>query len=308
MTGHTLPRMGRQARAGALREVAGLRPSAAAFPLSAGVVLGVGVGGFFDGIVFHQILQWHHMLSSAGYPPDSVSNLQVNTLADGLFHASTYLFVLWGLARLWRAARQPHFRWSSGLLLASMLMGFGLFNLVEGLLNHHILGLHHVNETAPRAHWIYWDIGFFLWGLAMLAGGWWLLRRAQARQFSENTAPGMLASAGSGPDPGPEAAPSSRQDVNLASESVAGEEDPGASLDMAVRGGAPGAGSGRSGAAGAVSPTPAPLNPGDEAAPGTPGTGENLCRECGGSGHLAGGATCPACGGTGKVTVGVGGA
>ena len=52
----------------------------------------------------------------------------------------------------------------------------------------------------------------------------------------------------------------------------------------------------------------APARPGDEAAPGTPGTGEGLCRQCGGSGKTDDGKTCPACDGTGKVTVGIGGA
>jgi len=45
------------------------------FPAAAGVVFGLGLGGFFDGIVLHQILQWHHRVSNAGYPPDSVHNL-----------------------------------------------------------------------------------------------------------------------------------------------------------------------------------------------------------------------------------------
>jgi len=49
------------------------------------------------------------------------------------------------------------------------------------------------------------------------------------------------------------------------------------------------------------------MNPGDEAAPGTPGSGENLCPECGGSGTLGSGKVCPACEGTGRVTEGVGG-
>lgn len=49
-------------------------------------------------------------------------------------------------------------------------------------------------------------------------------------------------------------------------------------------------------------------HPGDEAAPGSPGTGEGLCRECGGTGRTAEGAKCPACDGSGKVTVGIGGA
>ena len=48
--------------------------------------------------------------------------------------------------------------------------------------------------------------------------------------------------------------------------------------------------------------------PGDEAPAGTPGTGEALCRKCGGSGRADGGAPCPECGGTGKVNVGIGGA
>jgi hypothetical protein len=33
------------------------------FPTEAGVFLGLGLGGFFDGIVLHQVLQWHHMVS-----------------------------------------------------------------------------------------------------------------------------------------------------------------------------------------------------------------------------------------------------
>lgn len=148
----------------------------AGFPIAAGIFLGLGLGGFFDGIILHQILQWHHMASSAGYPPDSVANLQFNVFLDGLFHATTYLFVAVGLAILWRAARRPHGRWSGKMLVGTLLMGFGIFNLVEGVVNHHILGLHHVNETVPREQWIYWDVGFLAWGAAMLAGGWLLLR------------------------------------------------------------------------------------------------------------------------------------
>lgn len=48
------------------------------------------------------------------------------------------------------------------------------------------------------------------------------------------------------------------------------------------------------------------LNPGDEAAPGTPGTGEDVCRECNGTGRVGAG-ECPNCGGSGKVVEGVGG-
>ena len=50
--------------------------------------MGIGLGGFVDGIVLHQILQWHHMLTDTGdYPPTTIAGLEANTLADGLFHA-----------------------------------------------------------------------------------------------------------------------------------------------------------------------------------------------------------------------------
>ena len=150
------------------------------FPTSAGILLGLGLGGFFDGIVLHQILQWHHMLTSARYPPDSMRHIEINTFWDGLFHAATYVFVVLGLILLWRTARRVHLRWSGKLLGGSILMGFGTFNLVEGAINHHVLGIHHVNETVAAEQWIYWDLGFLAWGAAMLAVGWLLLRRGQA--------------------------------------------------------------------------------------------------------------------------------
>jgi uncharacterized membrane protein len=150
------------------------------FPLSAGLLLGLGLGGFFDGIVLHQLLQWHHLVTSAGYPPDSVENLKLNTFWDGVFHSATYVLVLLGLAVLWRASRRQPLAWSGRRLIGSMLMGFGIFNLVEGVIDHQILGLHHVNETVPREQWILWDLAFLLWGAAMLVGGF-ALWRAGAR-------------------------------------------------------------------------------------------------------------------------------
>jgi uncharacterized membrane protein len=146
-----------------------------AFPLSAGILFGLGLGGFFDGIVLHQILQWHHMLSS-WYPIDSIPNLELNTRWDGIFHSATYVFVVLGLFILWRAAHRGHLSWSNKLLAGSLLMGWGLFNSVEGVIDHQILGVHHVNETMPRDQWVFWDSGFLLWGLAMLIVGWLLVR------------------------------------------------------------------------------------------------------------------------------------
>jgi len=55
------------------------------FPISAGIFFGLGLGGFFDGIILHQVLQWHHMLTSDGYPLTSMQNLEVNTFGTGCF-------------------------------------------------------------------------------------------------------------------------------------------------------------------------------------------------------------------------------
>ncbi len=148
-----------------------------------GILLGIGLGGFFDGIVLHQILQWHHMLTSHGdYPATTVAGLEVNTLWDGLFHATTYVAVAVGLALLWRASRLPHPTWSTRLLPGFLLMGWETFNLVEGTVDHHILTIHHVNETVPRDQWKWWDLGFLLWGAAMLIGGWRLARAGAEEQ------------------------------------------------------------------------------------------------------------------------------
>ena len=111
-------------------------PTSRHFPISAGIFFGLGLGGFFDGIVLHQVLQWHHMLSS-WFPVNTIENLELNTRWDGIFHSTTYLFVLIGLFLLWRTAHRKHLYWSSKLLIGTMLLGFGIFNTVEGPPDRH---------------------------------------------------------------------------------------------------------------------------------------------------------------------------
>jgi uncharacterized membrane protein len=155
------------------------------FPLSAGILFGLGLGGFFDGIVLHQVMRWHHMLSS-WYPVNSLANYELNTLWDGIFHSTTYLFVVAGLFILWRTAQRRHLYWSSKLLAGTMLIGFGAFNVVEGMIDHHVLGIHHVNELVDTAYRFYFDAGFILWGAVMLIVGWILLRKGQRESEPEN--------------------------------------------------------------------------------------------------------------------------
>ncbi len=145
-----------------------------------GIVLGVGLGGFVDGILLHQILQWHHLISSTGQSPGTVHGLEMNTLWDGLFHTFTWLAVLTGLGLLYsRVTESRGAVWASRKLWGWMLFGWGAFNLVEGIIDHHILGIHHV-RSGPNQLW--WDLGFLLLGVLLMAGGWLLQRSAPIRQ------------------------------------------------------------------------------------------------------------------------------
>jgi uncharacterized membrane protein len=78
------------------------------------------------------------------------------------------MFVTIGLFLLWRAVSTGHramWRTLSGLLLA----GWGIFNLVEGIVDHHVLTIHHVRDDVADPLW--WDLGFLALGALLLAGG-----------------------------------------------------------------------------------------------------------------------------------------
>jgi uncharacterized membrane protein len=150
-------------------------------PRAPGILLGIGLGGFVYGIVLHQILQWHHMLTSTeGNPPTTVAGLEANTLADGLFHAATWVCVAAGSWALWRAWHDgrlaPPWRVHLGLMLA----GWGAFNLVEGLVDHQLLGIHHVRDDLGGP--LGWDLGFLAFGALLVAAGLALTRTAPRPQ------------------------------------------------------------------------------------------------------------------------------
>jgi uncharacterized membrane protein len=101
---------------------------------------------------------------------------------DGVFHAVTYVAVVAGLVLTWRTPRLPSKPWSARLLIGLLLIGWGGFNLVEGTINHHLLTMHHVNETVARNHWKWWDIRFLLRGAVMFARGWRLVQSGEVAQ------------------------------------------------------------------------------------------------------------------------------
>lgn len=156
----------------------GERPSTAA-----GLMYGIGLGGFVDGIVLHQVFQWHHMVSATGeHPMTTVAGLEVNTLADGFFHLFSWLVVVGAsivtLAQ-WRQGRLPP---SWRFHLGGVVAGWGAFNVVEGLVDHQLLGVHHVRDDLGGP--LSWDLGFLALGLALVVGGV-LLMRSGSRTLDE---------------------------------------------------------------------------------------------------------------------------
>ncbi len=138
--------------------------------ISAGVFLGIGLGGFLDGILLHQILQVHNMLSNR-FPPDNLVNAKINMTWDGYFHAAVWVMTAVGLYLLFKAGQRRDVPWSGKILLGSLIAGWGLFNLVEGIIDHQILGIHHVMEYAPNK--LPYDLAFLGIGgvLFLLIGG-----------------------------------------------------------------------------------------------------------------------------------------
>ena len=152
-------------------------------PLLPSLLMGIGLGGFIDGIVLHQILQWHHILTAEGCcPATTVAGLEDNTLADGIFHLGTWIAVMAGTllaVRAWqRGELAPPWRFHFG----GLLLGWGLFNLVEGLIDHQILGIHHVRDDLGGP--IGWDLGFLAFGALLTVVGVALIKSARTRTFA----------------------------------------------------------------------------------------------------------------------------
>ena len=121
------------------------------------VTLGLALGGFFDGVLLHQILQWHHLFSLV----PGMDDLRMQILWDGYFHAAMYAIGLIGLAAVWRhravISEDPRRR-----LWAMLPVGFGLWHAIDAVLSHLVLGIHRIKvDSAVPLFWdVAWLIGF----------------------------------------------------------------------------------------------------------------------------------------------------
>src|SRR5687768_525364 len=143
---------------------------------SPGLVLGVGLGGFADGIALHQIAQWHNM-GSAVLPPTTMDAMRQNMTWDGLFHAVTWTVTLFGVYLLLNDARRGEPLPTARGFTGQLLLGWGLFNLVEGVVDHHVLNLHHVRDLpvhVPLYDWTFLAIA----GVGFVLLGWMLAKKS----------------------------------------------------------------------------------------------------------------------------------
>jgi uncharacterized membrane protein len=141
----------------------------------AGGVLGFALGGFFDGILLHQVLQWHHFLSLV--PGEALRDIRVQILWDGLFHVAVYGVAALGLALLWRARGDLAGSGADRRLLAAVLLGFAVWQAADVVLFHWVVGIHRIRVDVPNP--LAWDVGWLVaTGLPPLLLAWRMLGRA----------------------------------------------------------------------------------------------------------------------------------
>src|SRR3954454_16857272 len=123
--------------------------------IAGAAILGFALGGFFDGILLHQVLQWHHFLSLAR--GEQYTDIRMQILADGLFHVAVYVITALALWLLWRRGQS---RPGDRILLAWAAIGFGIWQLSDVVIFHWIIGIHNIRVGVPNP--FLWDVGLLI--------------------------------------------------------------------------------------------------------------------------------------------------
>ncbi len=123
-----------------------------------GVLSGIGLAAFLDETVFHQLLHWHHFYDR--------STSTAGLVSDGYFHAFGWAAMVAGLflfADLRRRQSAVVRR-----VVAGWLIGWGAFQLYDGVVQHKLLGLHQIRYGVEL--WPYDVVWNVAGGLGIVAG------------------------------------------------------------------------------------------------------------------------------------------
>jgi uncharacterized membrane protein len=99
-------------------------------------------------------------MGSAVLPPHTMEAMSQNMVWDGQFQLATWILTLIGILMLWNDGRRnaP----TVGVLIGQLILGCGILNFVEGVIDHHLLEIHHVRDIpmhVPAYDWIFLGIG-----------------------------------------------------------------------------------------------------------------------------------------------------
>jgi uncharacterized membrane protein len=142
--------------------------------LLAGVLMGIGVAGFVDETVFHQLLHWHHFYD--------LSTPSWGLISDGLFHAGSWVCMIAGLFMFADLRRRE--AWSKQRHWAGFCLGLGGFQLYDGTIQHKWWHLHQIRyHVGILPYDLVWNI---IAGLVLILGVV-LLRRAQQHEAVART-------------------------------------------------------------------------------------------------------------------------
>ena len=117
--------------------------------VTAATIIGFGMGGMLDGILFHQIFQLHHMISDK-VELTTTFGIKSNLFWGGLFLIWCWALTTYGIFYLWKSLSSPYTPRSNLAFTGSFMVGWGLYLFIEGSVVHLLLRLHHVIEEWPR--------------------------------------------------------------------------------------------------------------------------------------------------------------
>ena len=134
-------------------------------------ILGFGFMGAMDGIIFHQLLQWHSVVMETTRAGQIVS--------DGIFHLAVTITLVIGGVLLWLAGNPADLSRGIRSLVSGFLIGCGVFNVIEGIINHHILQIHRVKPGDPNA--LVYDLAFLALGVLLMLVGYGIKRKGRVK-------------------------------------------------------------------------------------------------------------------------------